>query len=97
MSFKGYNEFDKVYTPDLVNAYWVFIQIHQTLPNIVSWDNFISSSINFWSYTVSGRNDSLLFKAYLDQFSCPGEKCKGLNFIKKSRKTLVHVWKSQSF
>ena len=72
MSFKGHNEFDKIYTRfcksvlgvhSKTSNFAVYSELGQ-IPLVIS---IISSSINFWLHTVSSNSDSILFKAYLEQ------------------------------
>ena len=72
MSFKGHNEFDKIYTRfckyvlgvhSRSSNFAVYSELGQ-IPLVIS---IISSSINFWLHTISSNSDSLLFKAYLNK------------------------------
>ena len=101
MSFKGHNEFDKIYTRfcksvlgvhSKASNFAVYSELGQ-IPLVIS---IISSSINFWLHTVSSKRDSILFKAYLEQIYNSCEKSPLLNFVKSALKELgfSRVWKN---
>ena len=74
MSFKGFNEFDKIYTRFLKYVlgvhskacnFAVYSELGQ-FPMIIS---VIVGVINFWLHTLQSQNDSLVSQAYWEHFN----------------------------
>ena len=99
MSFKGHNEFDKIFTRfskyvlgvhSKASNFAVLSELGQ-LPLIVS---IIASCINFWLHTIQSNSESLISAAYWEQCNNPELKSLWLCFIKTVLNDLgfSHVW-----
>ena len=80
MSFKGFNEFDKIYTRfskfvlgvhSKASNFAVYIELGQ-FPLIIS---VIASVINFWIHTLQSGNESLISQAYWEHLNNRSMKC----------------------
>ena len=95
------NEFDKTFTRFCkyilgVHSKTSNFAVYSELGQVPVITNIICSSISFWLHTTTSKNDSLTFKAYLDQFSTTCDKSPWLNFVKNALMDLgfSHVWKN---
>ena len=102
MSFKCFNEFDKIFTRfskyvlgvhSKSSNFAVYSELGQ-FPLIIS---AIASCINFWIHTVQSGSESIISKAYLEQLNSPSLKSTWLCFIKNILTDLgfSHVWENQ--
>ena len=101
MPFKGYNEFDKIFTRFCkyilgVHSKTSNFAVYSELGQVPLITYIICNSISFWLRTTTLRSDTLTFKAYLDQFSTTCGKSPWLNFVKNALMDLgfSHVWKN---
>ena len=97
MSFKCFNEFDKIFTR--FSKY--VLGVHPKSSNFAAYCEFgqfplivIASCINFWIHTVQSGSESIISKAYWEQFNSPSLKSTWLCFIKNILTDLgfSHVW-----
>ena len=101
LTFKGQNDFDKLYTRFLkfvlgvhskASNFAVFSELGQ-YPLVIS---AIVSSINFWLHAVQSKDNSLVNKAYREHYD-NHLKSQWLNFVKNILCDLgfYHVWENQ--
>ena len=102
MSFKCYNEFDKIFirfskfvlgVHSKASNFGVLSELGQ-FPLIIS---VITSCINFWLHTVQSTSESLVSEAYWEQCNNPGVKSMWLCFVKNVLTDLgfSHLWDNQ--
>lgn len=102
ISFKGRNEFDKIFTRfskfvlgvhSKASNFAVLSELGQ-YPLIIS---AIVSCINFWLHAMQSSASSLIYKAYWEQYNNSCSKTLWLNFVKNILCDLgfSHVWENQ--
>ena len=102
MSLKSFNDFDKIVTRfskfvlgvhSKASNFAVFSELGQ-FPLIISE---IASCVNFWLHVVKSSDNSLLSKAYLEQYNSSGVKYIWVRFVKTVLIDLgfSHVWENQ--
>lgn len=103
MSYKGYNEFDKIHTRfskftlgvhSKSSNFAVQSELGQ-FPLIISC---ISACLNFWVHVINSKNDTLVSKAYHEQITSSRNKYIWSDFVKNVLYDLgfSHVWDNQS-
>ena len=102
MSFKCFNEFDKIYTRfskyvlgvhSKASNFAVYSELGQ-FPLIIS---VIASVINFWVHTLQSSNESLISQAYWEHLNNRSMKSPWICFVKSILTDLgfSHVWDNQ--
>ncbi|MCU7801324.1 MAG: hypothetical protein KZQ70_14625 [gamma proteobacterium symbiont of Lucinoma myriamae] len=102
MSFKGFNDFDKIFTR--FSKY--VLGVHSKASNFAAFSELgqypliisvITSCINFWLHAVKSSDKSLLSEAYWEQYNSSGAKCMRISFVKNILTDLgfSHVWVNQ--
>ena len=103
MSFKSNTEFDKVhakfckYVLEVHNKacnFAVFSE-HVPFPLLIST---IMGCLNFWIHILQSGSESLILKAYLEQYNSSSDKCLWVKFVKSILCDLgfSHVWNNHN-
>lgn len=103
MSFKSNTEFDKIHAKfckyvlgvhSKACNFAVFSELGQ-FPSLVTT---ITGCINFWMHILQSGSETLISKAYIEQYNSSNDKCPWVQFVKNILQDLgfSHVWYNHS-